>query len=163
MELFHARSLFSIKRWMLRKMTAGSDGGSGLTKTAETISFPSDFTYHNVTWFQKYFRILFSWTYQSWSPGMRREDRKTLCDGNCHCGWLFPHQHCPYSLSPFCLFVKQPGSLGISLGHTFSYWKCWHEVAFRNLDFPVSQMKFEHECGIWPCLDSIGCLAIKNG
>lgn len=60
MELFRARSLFSIKRWRLRKMTAGSDGDSGPTKTAETISFPSGFTYHNVTWFQKYFRILFS-------------------------------------------------------------------------------------------------------
>lgn len=61
MELFRARSLFYIKRYIyIRKMTAGSDGGSGPTKTAETISFPSDFTQHNVIWFQKYFRILFS-------------------------------------------------------------------------------------------------------
>lgn len=45
MELFHARSLSYIKRYIyIRKMTTGSDRGSGPTKTAETISFPSDFT-----------------------------------------------------------------------------------------------------------------------
>lgn len=57
------------------------------------------------------------------------------------------------------LFVKHPGSLGIFLGHTFSYWKICYQIAFRNLDFPVSLVEFEPEYG----LDCTGCLVIKNG
>lgn len=42
MELFHARSLFYIKRWRLRKMTASSDAGSGQTRTAACASLRGD-------------------------------------------------------------------------------------------------------------------------
>lgn len=149
------------EKWQL-----GSDAGSGQTRTAARASltgdnvFPLWFLSPNIMWSGskntlEYFSV------ESTRVGLQGCGERTLRLSVTETAIVASYFHTVIApiVQLHSLFVKHPGSLGIFWGHTFSYWKIWYQIAFRNLDFPVSLVEFEPECG----LDCTGCLVIKNG